>query len=115
MTDAHALLQAAWDAGDDATVLLIFADWLEERGHGDAAEMLRLVVAEAGTARHSKDRVTRLKGLRDDAWRTIRRTSWPDMAGYGPIPPVPIRIGSGYGQRSLHFAGTYRPDCRAFL
>jgi uncharacterized protein (TIGR02996 family) len=88
MDHAHAFLQSAWDAGDDATVLLIFADWLDEGGDGNAAEMLRLVVAEAGTARHSKDRGARLKHLRDDAWKSIRRTGWTDMAVQGDVGTV---------------------------
>jgi hypothetical protein len=70
------------------TVLLVFADWLEERGRGDAAEMLRLVVAEAGTARHSKERTARLSQLRNDLWKMIELTSWPDMAVQGDMGTV---------------------------
>jgi uncharacterized protein (TIGR02996 family) len=57
MNQGQAFLQSAWVSGDDAGILLVFADWLEEQGD-PAAEVIRLVAAEAGTARHSKERVT---------------------------------------------------------
>ncbi len=88
MDHSHAFLQSAWESSDDAGVLLIFADWLDERGDGETAEILRLVVAEAGTAQHSKERTARLKRLRDNAWKSIRRTGWPDMAVQGDVGTV---------------------------
>src|SRR6185437_16163661 len=87
MTDAHVLLQSAWESGHAASVLLVFADWLEEQGD-PFAEIIRLLAAEAGTARHSKERTARLKHLRDGVWKTIRRTAWPDMAIQGDVETV---------------------------
>ena len=83
MTDAHALLAAAWAAGGDPTPLLVLADLFDESDEPDAAEALRLVAAEADTARHSAHRTARLKQLREEALRRVRRTSWPDMAVQG--------------------------------
>jgi uncharacterized protein (TIGR02996 family) len=87
MSQPHAFLQAAWESGDDPAVLLVFADWLEERGD-PTAEIIRLVAAEAGTARHSNDRAARLKQLRDSVWKTVRQTTWPDMAVQGEVGAV---------------------------
>jgi uncharacterized protein (TIGR02996 family) len=87
MDQPHAFLQAAWESGDDPAVLLVFADWLEERRE-PAAEVIRLVAAEAGTARHNKERAARLKQLRDDVWKTIKLTAWPDMAVQGDVGTV---------------------------
>jgi len=41
------------------------------------------VVAEAGTSRHSGERSARLKQLREDAWRRVKNTAWPNMAVQG--------------------------------
>lgn len=83
MTDAHALLAAAWAAGDDTTPLLVLADLFDEVDQPDAAEVLRLVVAEGFTSRHSRERATRLKQLREQAWQRVKDTSWPNMAVQG--------------------------------
>jgi uncharacterized protein (TIGR02996 family) len=79
MSDAHALLQAVWDTGEQ-TPLLALADLLDERGDHDAAGLIRLTVADATTARQSADRTRRLKQLRDNAWKRARTAPWPDMA-----------------------------------
>lgn len=83
MSDAHAILAAAWDAGEDALPLLVLADLFDEVDQPDAAEVLRLVAAEAGTSRHSGERAARLKQLREQAWQRVRLTSWPNMAVQG--------------------------------
>jgi uncharacterized protein (TIGR02996 family) len=82
MDQPHAFLQAAWESDEEVGVLLVFADWLEERGD-PAAEVIRLVAAEAGTARHDRRRAARLRELRADVWKSVRRTSWPGMALQG--------------------------------
>src|SRR5262249_34337731 len=87
MDQGHAFLQAAWESSDDAGILLVFADFLEERGD-PAAEILRLVAAEVSTARHSRDRAARLKRLRNDVWKTIKLTAWPDMAVQGDVGAI---------------------------
>lgn len=83
MSDAHALLTAAWAAGDDTTPLLVLADLFDEVDQPDAAEVLRLVVAEGFTSRHSRERTVRLKQLREQAWRKVKDTGWPSMAVQG--------------------------------
>jgi uncharacterized protein (TIGR02996 family) len=83
MSDAHAILTAAWAAGDDTTPLLVLADLFDEVDQPDAAEVLRLVVAEGFTSRHSRERAARLKQLREDAWRRVKDTAWPNMAVQG--------------------------------
>jgi uncharacterized protein (TIGR02996 family) len=64
MTRAHAFLRAAWESGE-VVHLLVYADWLDEQGDTDTAELLRLTVEEASTARYCKERTRRLKQLRD--------------------------------------------------
>ena len=83
MSDAHAILAAAWHSGDDTTPLLVLADLFDELAESAAAEVLRLVVAETGTSRHSSERAARLKQLREDAWRRVKSTNWPSMAIQG--------------------------------
>lgn len=83
MSDAHAILAAAWAAGDDTTPLLVLADLFDEVDQPAAAEVLRLVVAEGFTSRHSTERTARLKRLREDSWRRVKDTTWPSMAVQG--------------------------------
>ncbi len=111
MTQAHALLQAAWESGDDASVLLVLADWLEEHDYADTAEVIRLAVAEAGTARHSPGRAARLKELRDGSWKRIKETPWPEMAVQGNHGAVGFsrRLGPGRPGRECVVV---RPDRR---
>lgn len=79
MSDAHALLQAAWETGD-LLPLLALADLLDESDGHDTADLIRLTAAEASTARHSADRARRLKRLRGEAWKSVTSTSWPEVA-----------------------------------
>lgn len=83
MSDAHAILAAAWAAGEDTLPLLVLADLFDEVDRPDAAEVLRLVVAEGFTSRHSAERAARLKRLREQAWQRIKESSWPSMAVQG--------------------------------
>jgi uncharacterized protein (TIGR02996 family) len=50
MTDDDAFVAAVVNAPDDATVRLVYADWLEERGD-PRAELLRLAVSGRSPAR----------------------------------------------------------------
>jgi uncharacterized protein (TIGR02996 family) len=83
MEQEHAFLQAAWESNDDTCILLIFADWLDDGGQAETAEVLRLVVAENSTARHSKERADRLRKLRNEVWETVKQTPWPELAIQG--------------------------------
>lgn len=78
MSDAHAILQAAWDSGDTLP-LLVLADLFEEGGDQVIPHLIRLTVAEATTARPSAARTRELKQLRESAWSRIRESGWPDM------------------------------------
>lgn len=78
MSDAHAILQTAWETGDTLP-LLVLADYLEERGDQATPHLIRLTVAEATTSRHSAVRTRQLKQLRESAWSRIRESGWPDM------------------------------------
>lgn len=82
MSDAHALLSAAWEDGD-LTPLLILADLLDERVDHSTGDLIRLTTEEATTARPSPIRTRRLKQFRDDAWKSVRETFWPGMAVQG--------------------------------
>ena len=42
MTDGHGLLQAIIDTPDDEGLRLVYADWLEEQGETDQAELIRV-------------------------------------------------------------------------
>jgi uncharacterized protein (TIGR02996 family) len=79
MTERHSFLQSAWEA-EDAGVLLVFADWLQDHGDPGTAELLRLTVEEAGTARYSPERTVRLRSLREEARKATRASAWPHMA-----------------------------------
>lgn len=110
MSDAHALLQAVWGAGE-LTPLLALADLLDERGEHDDAELIRLTVADATTARQSADRTRRLKQLRDKAWKRARATPWADVA------VQPDTSASGFSRRpdpssSLRETIVVRPERR---
>ena len=83
MTDAHALLQAAWDTRDLAP-LLILADLLDERADAEAAELIRLTVAEASTARSSSIHTRRLVRLQEQAWASVRASGWPSRSTMSP-------------------------------
>jgi uncharacterized protein (TIGR02996 family) len=47
MTQEEAFIQAILDAPADESLRLIFADWLEEHGHGRHAEFIRLQISRA--------------------------------------------------------------------
>ncbi len=79
MSDAKALLAAAWATGE-LTPLLVLADMLDEQNHPDFAELLRLTIAEGQTARHNLTRHQRLQQLRTDAVDRLHHLAWPDMA-----------------------------------
>jgi uncharacterized protein (TIGR02996 family) len=76
MTPEHAFLQSMLEAPNDLGQPLIFADWLEENGDGNTAELLRLIVAESNSARHVPARLSRSNELRDEAHRRMRATNW---------------------------------------
>lgn len=82
MSDAHSLLAAAWTTGD-TTPLLVLADLLDERADHDTAELLRLITADARTARNDRTRDRRLRQLRDGIWKQIKLTPWPDLSVQG--------------------------------
>ncbi len=79
MSNAHGLLQAAWEKADTLP-LLVLADCLDEADEPDAAELIRLTVADATTARHSTERTRRLRHLRNNCWNQITKTEWSEMA-----------------------------------
>jgi uncharacterized protein (TIGR02996 family) len=76
------LFQSAWELADPG-VLLVLADWLDENGDADTAELLRLSVAESQTGRHSSERTARLRWLRANAQAMLRLTSWPNLGVEG--------------------------------
>jgi len=82
MSESHHLLAAAWQTGD-TTPLLVLADLLDERADHDTAELLRLTAAEAVTARNDRTRDRRLRQLRDQLWKRVQLTTWPQMAVQG--------------------------------
>ena len=114
MSDSHSLLAAAWQTGDTPP-LLVLADLLDERADHDTAELLRLITADSRTARNDRTRDQRLRGLRDQVWKRIKGTAWPDMAVQGsggaasfsrrPDPNLPDRhhIVVRPDRRTLHW------------
>jgi uncharacterized protein (TIGR02996 family) len=89
--DEQAFLAAIRDAPDDTTARLVYADWLEERGHPGAG-YLRAEVAlaqatpdeAAGIRRSMLELIPRLPG----PWRD--RFEQPDLL---LTPPAPFRLG----------------------
>lgn len=79
MSDAKALLGAAWATGD-LTPLLALADMLDEQADPLAAELLRLTVAEGQTGRCDPARHQRLRQLRDDVEDRLHKLALPDLA-----------------------------------
>ena len=79
MSDAKALLAAAWATGD-LTPLLALADLLDEQDNPDFAELLRLTIAEGQTARCDQTRFQRLLQLQEEMRERIRQHAWPDLA-----------------------------------
>jgi uncharacterized protein (TIGR02996 family) len=78
MSNAHALLRAAWETADTLP-LLVLADCLDEENETDAAELIRLTVADAATAHHSTKRTKQLRHLRNTRWNQITKTEWSEM------------------------------------
>jgi uncharacterized protein (TIGR02996 family) len=82
MSDAHSLLAACWTTGD-TTPLLVLADLLDEQADHDTAELIRLITADSRTARSDRTRDRRLRQLRDQVWKRIKQTAWPDRSVQG--------------------------------
>jgi len=73
MTHADAFLQAILDAPDDDAPRLLFADWLEDNGDSDRAELIRVQIALADRpADHAvaglRSRQNALLALHDEEW-----------------------------------------------
>lgn len=83
MSELHAMLAAAWDAGEDTLPLLVLTDMLEERDNPDLAELVRLHVAEATTAAHGRRWIARKAELERGVWERTRRLSWDTI--FDPI------------------------------
>src|SRR5207253_1152389 len=89
--DDDAFVAAMVDAPDDVTVRLVYADWLEERGHL-GAEYLR---AEVALARADGDEASNLRRQLLDIiprlpTRWLDRFEQPDLL---LAPPVPFDMG----------------------
>jgi uncharacterized protein (TIGR02996 family) len=81
MTEWEALMRAICDNADDDTPRLVFADWLDENGEPDRAELIRLQVrrscSKSGAARDALDaRVAEVL--------TSNRTAWIAQLPYNP-------------------------------
>jgi uncharacterized protein (TIGR02996 family) len=69
MTDGDALHAAILAAPDDDTPRLVYADWLDENGHPERAEFIRVQVALAHTPTLAlRSRETTLLALHEAAW-----------------------------------------------
>jgi uncharacterized protein (TIGR02996 family) len=96
-SDEEALLQAVWAEPDDDAPRLVYADWLEENGQPERAQLIRVQceLARPGVA-ESRGRLLRPEQVR---LLTLYRTHWlPD----GCDPALPWYFHRGFVERLGH-------------
>lgn len=76
MTDADALLDAIWATPDDDLPRLVYADWLQERGHDAYAEFIRLQCAVARVPGASPEATDYWKAIGSVWTRLARDWGW---------------------------------------
>src|SRR5262249_50235877 len=92
MTDLNDLLQAVLDAPGDDAPRLVYADWLEEHGQTERAQLIRLQVekARAGIAAGSP-RYREFLHREYELWSAYRRRApWPPSPLDAPMPGVEL-------------------------
>ena len=105
MTDEDALLAAIRAEPDEDTPALVYADWLQERGHADRAEFIRTQVELARTP-HGDDRRTALE-VRELQLVAQNAAEWA-----APRATFPEYVLSSTGDRRERFWSVFR---RGFL
>ncbi len=78
MTDSHGLMQAIIDHTDDEGLRLVYADWLEEQGEAERAELIRVQCRLAHLAEDAPERPA--LELRD---RVLTATAAKDWCRFG--------------------------------
>jgi uncharacterized protein (TIGR02996 family) len=104
MTEVEAFLRAILEDPADDDVRLIYADWLEEHGHVERAEFLRLQISqrEEGRQRELLARHTAswFRGLLPmHSWQ-VRRVGGPDLGFFGEstVPEIEWQVRRGFVQ-----------------